>query len=82
MGMKIGLQLQQKQSLIMTQRLQQALKLLQVPTLELQQILQQERAIPVRPLDVVDHDHLCERCAAAVRAPDRVPGGARAAAAA
>ncbi len=40
--MKIGLQLQQKQSLIMTQRLQQALKLLQVPTLELQQILQQE----------------------------------------
>jgi RNA polymerase sigma-54 factor len=42
MAMKIGLQLQQKQSLIMTQRLQQALKLLQVPTLELQQILQQE----------------------------------------
>jgi len=42
MEMKHSLQLQQKQSLIMTPRLQQALKLLQVPTLELQQILKQE----------------------------------------
>ncbi len=42
MEMKHSLHLQQKQSLIMTPRLQQALKLLQVPTLELQQILKQE----------------------------------------
>ncbi len=42
MEMKHGLHLQQKTTLVMTQRLQQALKLLQVPTLELQQILQQE----------------------------------------
>jgi RNA polymerase sigma-54 factor len=40
--MKHSLHLQQKQTLIMTPRLQQALKLLQVPTLELQQILKQE----------------------------------------
>ena len=40
--MKHSLHLQQKQSLIMTPRLQQALKLLQVPTLELQAILKQE----------------------------------------
>jgi RNA polymerase sigma-54 factor len=40
--MKHSLHLQQKQSLIMTPRLQQALKLLQVPTLELQQMLKQE----------------------------------------
>ncbi len=42
MDMRPSLHLQQKQSLIMTPRLQQALKLLQVPTLELQQILKQE----------------------------------------
>ncbi len=42
MEMKHSLHLQQRQTLIMTPRLQQALKLLQVPTLELQQILKQE----------------------------------------
>jgi RNA polymerase sigma-54 factor len=42
MEMKHSLNLTQKPALIMTQRLQQALKLLQVPTLELQQILKQE----------------------------------------
>jgi RNA polymerase sigma-54 factor len=42
MEMKHSLNLTQKQGLIMTQRLQHALKLLQVPTLELQQILKQE----------------------------------------
>ena len=42
MEMKHSLHLQQQQTLIMTPRLQQALKLLQVPTLELQQILKQE----------------------------------------
>jgi RNA polymerase sigma-54 factor len=42
MEMKHSLSLTQTQKLIMTPRLQQALKLLQVPTLELQQILKQE----------------------------------------
>ena len=42
MEIKHSLNLSQKPALIMTQRLQQALKLLQVPTLELQQILKQE----------------------------------------
>jgi len=42
MDMRPSLHLQQKQSLVMTPRLQQALKLLQVPTLELQAILKQE----------------------------------------
>ena len=42
MELKHTLQLTQKPTLIMTQRLQQALKLLQVPTLELQQILKLE----------------------------------------
>ena len=42
MEMKHSLHLAQKQTLIMTPRLQQALKLLQVPTLELQQMLKQE----------------------------------------
>ncbi|MFO7654376.1 MAG: RNA polymerase factor sigma-54 [Candidatus Krumholzibacteriia bacterium] len=44
MDMKMGLHqgLYQRQQLVMTQRLQQALKLLQVPTLELEQILRQE----------------------------------------
>jgi RNA polymerase sigma-54 factor len=42
MEMKPGLSMQQKPMLIMTQRLQQALKLLQMPTLELQQALKAE----------------------------------------
>jgi len=44
MGPNIGLRqsMQLRQSLVMTQRLQQALKLLQVPTLELEQILRHE----------------------------------------
>jgi RNA polymerase sigma-54 factor len=44
MDIKLGLHqgLHLKQQLVMTQRLQQALKLLQVPTLELEQILRQE----------------------------------------
>ena len=42
MEMRHSLNLTQKQGLIMTQRPQQALKLLQVPTLELQQILKHE----------------------------------------
>ncbi|HEY3215412.1 MAG TPA: RNA polymerase factor sigma-54 [Candidatus Eisenbacteria bacterium] len=42
MEMRHSLSLTQRPALIMTQRLQQALKLLQVPTLELQQILKQE----------------------------------------
>ncbi len=42
MDMKHGLYQTQKQTLIITQRLQQALKLLQMPTLELQQALKTE----------------------------------------
>lgn len=42
MELKTGLQITLQQRLTMTPRLQQALKLLQVPTLELQQILKQE----------------------------------------
>ncbi len=42
MEMKHSLHLTQTQKLIMTPRLQQALKLLQVPTLELQQMVKQE----------------------------------------
>src|SRR6266571_2466362 len=42
MEMKHSLNLSLRPALIMTPRLQQALKLLQVPTLELQQILKQE----------------------------------------
>jgi RNA polymerase sigma-54 factor len=50
MSPKLGLHLglYQKQQLVMTQRLQQALKLLQVPTLELEQILRQE--LQINPL--------------------------------
>jgi RNA polymerase sigma-54 factor len=40
--------LYQRQQLVMTQRLQQALKLLQIPTLELEQVLRQE--LQVNPL--------------------------------
>ena len=42
MEMKAGLHQQMRQTLIITQRLQQALKLLQMPTLELQQALKAE----------------------------------------
>src|SRR5437773_6486774 len=42
MDMKPSLNLSLRPALVMTPRLQQALKLLQVPTLELQQILKQE----------------------------------------
>ncbi len=42
MDMKIGLHLRQKQQLVMTPKLQQALKLLQMPSIELQQMLKQE----------------------------------------
>lgn len=42
MEMKIGLHLKQKQQLVMTPKLQQALKLLQMPAIELQQMLKQE----------------------------------------
>ena len=44
MEMKQSLQQRQSLQLIMTPRLQQALKLLQMPTLELQQVLKQELA--------------------------------------
>ena len=40
--------LHMRQQLVMTQRLQQALKLLQVPSLELEQILRQE--LQINPL--------------------------------
>ncbi|HEU4365145.1 MAG TPA: RNA polymerase factor sigma-54 [Candidatus Krumholzibacteria bacterium] len=40
--MKIGLHLRQRQQLVMTPKLQQALKLLQMPSIELQQMLKQE----------------------------------------
>jgi RNA polymerase sigma-54 factor len=42
MDMKIGLNIGLQQRLVMTPKLQQALKLLQMPTLELQQVLKQE----------------------------------------
>jgi len=42
MAMKFGLQLRQRQTLVMTPKLQQALKLLQMPAIELQQMLKQE----------------------------------------
>lgn len=61
MEMKHSLNLSLKPALIMTPRLQQALKLLQVPTLELQQILKQE--IMQNPMleevdEVTDNDDL------------------------
>jgi RNA polymerase sigma-54 factor len=63
MEMKHSLNMSLRPALIMTPRLQQALKLLQVPTLELQQILKQE--IMQNPLleevdDVVDNEDLDE----------------------
>jgi len=42
MEMKFNLELKQKQALVMTPKLQQALKLLQMPAIELQQMLKQE----------------------------------------
>ena len=42
MEMKVGLHLRQRQQLVMTPKLQQALKLLQMPAIELQQMLKQE----------------------------------------
>ena len=42
MDMKIGLHMGLQQRLVMTPKLQQALKLLQMPTIELQQVLKQE----------------------------------------
>ena len=45
MEMKFGLRQQMSQRLVMTPKLQQALKLLQVPTLELEQILKQEMMV-------------------------------------
>ncbi|MCK4550019.1 MAG: RNA polymerase factor sigma-54, partial [Candidatus Krumholzibacteria bacterium] len=42
MEMKLGMRLGMQQRLVMTPRLQQALKLLQMPTQELQQVLRQE----------------------------------------
>jgi RNA polymerase sigma-54 factor len=42
MEMKFNLELRQKQALVMTPKLQQALKLLQMPAIELQQMLKQE----------------------------------------
>src|SRR5512134_794172 len=61
MEMKPSLNLTLRPALIMTPRLQQALKLLQVPTLELQQILKQE--IMQNPLleevdELTDNDDL------------------------
>ena len=50
--------LYQRQQLVMTQRLQQALKLLQIPTLELEQVLRQELQINplLEELDSTDED--------------------------
>ena len=63
MEMKIGLHLRQKQQLVMTPKLQQALKLLQMPAIELQQMLKQE--IMENPLleeieDYLDADETVE----------------------
>jgi RNA polymerase sigma-54 factor len=60
MEMKIGLHLRQKQQLVMTPKLQQALKLLQMPAIELQQMLKQE--IMENPLleEVEDYEEIQE----------------------
>ncbi len=63
MEMKHSLNMSLRPALIMTPRLQQALKLLQVPTIELQQILKQE--IMQNPLleevdDVMENEDLAE----------------------
>nr|MEE4267344.1 RNA polymerase factor sigma-54 [Candidatus Krumholzibacteria bacterium] len=61
MAPNIGLRqsMQLRQQLVMTQRLQQALKLLQVPTLELEQILRKE-LVENPLLEEVDHDEEVE----------------------
>ncbi len=60
MDMKIGLHLRQRQQLVMTPKLQQALKLLQMPSLELQQMLKQE--IMENPLleEIEDFEEVAE----------------------
>ena len=56
MEMKIRLQLAQRQQLVMTPRLQQALKLLQLPTLELEQVLKTE--VQSNPLLEIEEEDL------------------------
>ena len=60
MDMKIGLHLRQRQQLVMTPKLQQALKLLQMPSIELQQMLKQE--IMENPLleEIEDFEEIVE----------------------
>jgi len=60
MDMKIGLHLRQRQQLVMTPKLQQALKLLQMPAIELQQMLKQE--IMENPLleEIEDFEEIAE----------------------
>ena len=60
MDMKIGLHLRQRQQLVMTPKLQQALKLLQMPAIELQQMLKQE--IMENPLleEVEDYEEVSD----------------------
>jgi len=60
MEMKIGLHLRQRQQLVMTPKLQQALKLLQMPAIELQQMLKQE--IMENPLleEVEEYEEIVE----------------------
>ncbi len=57
LGLHMGLK--QTQNIVMTQRLQQALKLLQVPTLELEQILRKE-LVENPLLEEIDHDEEIE----------------------
>lgn len=59
--------LYQRQQLVMTQRLQQALKLLQIPTLELEQVLRQE--LQVNPL-LEEYDPEDDDAAEASETPD------------
>ncbi len=54
MEMRIQLKMSQRQQLVMTPRLQQALRLLQLPTLELEQELKQE--VQSNPLLEIDDD--------------------------
>lgn len=65
-----------KQQLVMTQRLQQALKLLQVPTLELEQILRQElQGNPlleeVEPEDELEEETVLDRELSAMEGDER-----------
>ncbi len=57
LGLHMGLK--QSQNIVMTQRLQQALKLLQVPTLELEQILRKE-LVENPLLEEIDNDEEVE----------------------